>query len=192
MSKELSDAGFEVLLAGTIGTPESPHERAPAGRLPPAVTAAAPTTGGTPQPGPTVSQPPSGLTVKEIFDFVRKAQQGSRVEEPKLPGSFQFLSRPLLAATPAIRAQVVVAMRASMRRLREYQGIFSTQADMEIVAVTTHGKKIQSIVTMSGPGSARGFGLDWDQAEQKALSEISSQMCPAFVKQLQQKLAENK
>jgi hypothetical protein len=130
--------------------------------------------------------------VKEIFDFVRKAQQGARVEEPQTPASFRFLSSALFAATPRSSAQVVVAMRASMRRLREYQGIFSTEADMEIIAVTAHGKKIQSVVTMSGPGTARGFGLDWEQAEQKALSEISSQMCPAFAKQLQQKLTEGK
>jgi hypothetical protein len=130
--------------------------------------------------------------VKEIFDFVRKAQQGALVEEPGAAGGLQFLSTPLFAATPRFAAQVVIAMRASMRRLREYQGIFSTEADMEIIAVTSHGKKIQSIVTMSGPGTVRGFGLDWEQAEQKALSEISSQMCPAFAKQLKQKLAENK
>jgi hypothetical protein len=83
-------------------------------------------------------------------------------------------------------------MHASMRRLREYQGIFSTEAQMEIVAVTAHGKRIQSVVSMAGPESARGFGLDWEQAEEKALREISAQMCPAFAKELHQKLAGDK
>jgi hypothetical protein len=137
-----------------------------------------------------VPRSPSGLTVKEIFDFVRKAQQGTQIGEPQPPGSFQFLSTSLLDARTRAGAQVVVAMRASMRRLREYQGIFSTEAQMEIVAVTADGKTIQSVVSMAGPESARGFGLDWEQAEEKALREISAQMCPAFARKLRQKLAQ--
>ena len=61
---------------------------------------------------------------------------------------------------------------------------------MEIAAVAASGKKIQSVVTIAGPESARGFGLDWEQAEQKALGNLSSQMCPPFVRKLQEKLAE--
>ncbi|MGB7591977.1 MAG: hypothetical protein WCD04_10235 [Terriglobia bacterium] len=192
MAKELSDAGFEVLLTGSSASEEPSRKPGPSAQVLGPVAPAPPGPGPAAQPEPAVSRPPSGLTVKEIFDFVRKAQQAAQVGEPRPPGAFGFLPTPLFAATPAIRPQIVVAMRASMRRLREYQGIFSTQADMDIVAVTAHGKRIQSIVSMSGPGSVRGFGLDWEQAEQKALSEISSQMCPVFAKHLHEKLTGNK
>jgi hypothetical protein len=87
---------------------------------------------------------------------------------------------------------VVVAMRASMRHLNENQGIFSTEAHMEIAAVASNGKKIQSVVMMAGPEMVRGFGLDWDRAEETALKDISAKMCPAFAKDLYQKLTENK
>ena len=188
MAKELIDAGFQVLMPGgpaSLATRPEPAPSAPAARP----LAPAPLVTSEPAPSqPAVPRPPAGLTVKQIFDFVRKAQQGKLGEEP--PGSFLSFSTPLFAATAPAAAQVVVALRASLRRLREYQGIFSTEAQMEIVAVTAGGKRIQSVVSMAGPESARGFGLDWEQAEEKALREISAQMCPAFARKLRQKLAQ--
>jgi len=79
-----------------------------------------------------------------------------------------------------------------MRHLNENQGIFSTEAHMEIAAVTSEGKRIQSVVMMAGPETVRGFGLDWDRAEETALKDISAKMCPAFAKDLYQKLTGNK
>ena len=192
MAKELSDAGFQVLMPdgpASEGTGPEPARTAPASR-PPAATPQAARQSAPAEPS--VPRSPSGLTVKEVFDFVRKAQQGKLSEEPERLGAFQFLSTTLLAATPPAAGVVVVAMRASMRRLREYQGIFSTEAQMDIVAVTADGKRIQRVVTMEGPESARGFGLDWEQAEEKALREISSQMCPAFAKKLRERVGQKK
>jgi hypothetical protein len=130
--------------------------------------------------------------VKEIFDFVRKAQQGEWMNGPAPTGGFLSLSTPLYAASPPVHGFVVVAMRASMRHLNENQGIFSTEANMQIAAVTSRGKNIQSVVMMAGPETVRGFGLDWDRAEEAALKDISAKMCPAFAKDLYQKLTGNK
>ena len=124
MSKELNDAGFQVLVTAPVSQSFQP-ERSEAAQASRPATAVPPAAGNAAQPTPAASQPPAGLTVKEIFDFVRKAQQGTRVEEPQPPGGFPFLASPLFAASPVLPAQLVVAMRASMRRLREYQGIFS-------------------------------------------------------------------
>lgn len=185
MAKELSDAGIEVLLAGAAAPPKSTREAAPAAPAPPARE--------NPVPHETVvPRSPGGLTVKEIFDFVRKAQQGEWINAPEPASSFLSLSTPLFAASPPTRGLVVVAMRAAMRHLNENQGIFSTEANMQIAAVTSDGKRIQSLVMMAGPETVRGFGLDWDRAEETALRDISSKMCPQFAKDLQQKLAGEK
>jgi hypothetical protein len=45
---------------------------------------------------------------------------------------------------------------------------------------------------MAGPETVRGFGLDWDRAEETALKDISAKMCPAFAKDLYRKLTGNK
>lgn len=188
MSKELSDVGLEVVLAGA--TPSRKPTREP----PPAVPAPPPTANPADRPR-MVLQSPSGLTVKEIFDFVRKAQQGEWINGPEPTDSFLSFSSLLYAASPPPpRKQgfVVVAMRASMRHLNENQGILSTEANMEIAAVSSDGKKIQSVVMMAGPEMVRGFGLDWDRAEEAALKDISAKMCPAFAKDLYQKLTGNK
>jgi len=188
MAKELIDAGFQVLMPGgpaSLATRPEPAPATPAARP----LAPAPLATSEPAPSqPAVPRPPSGLTVKQIFDFVRKAQQGKLDEEP--PGSFLSFATPLFAASPRTPGFVVVAMRASMRHLNDNQGIFSTEAHMEIAAVISDGKKVQSVVMMAGPEMVRGFGLDWEQAEEKALREISAQMCPAFVRKLREKLAQ--
>ena len=63
---------------------------------------------------------------------------------------------------------------------------------MEIAAVTSDGKNIQSVVMMAGPEMVRGFGRDWDQAEETGLKEVSEKMCPAFAKGLYEKLTGSK
>ncbi len=185
MSKELGDAGFEVVLTGATPSRKPAREPAPAAPVPP------PTANPADHPR-MVLQSPSGLTVKEIFDFVRKAQQGEWMNGPEPTGGFLSFSTPLFAASPRAPGFVVVAMRASMRHLNENQGIFSTEANMEIAAVTSDGKKIQSVVMMAGPEMVRGFGRDWDQAEETGLKEISEKMCPAFAKDLHEKLIGNR
>lgn len=193
MAKELSEAGFEVLLNVGRVSEEAPH--AVASRTPnPAVEIPSlPASRGPVPSNPVVSRSPSGLSVKEIFDFVRKAQQGRLIDEPVPHHEFQFPDAPVLFAIETnFSGHVVIAMRASMRHLREFQGIFSTEVQMEIVAVATRGRTVQTVIAMAGPENARGFGLDWEQAEQKALSEISSQMCPPFAKRLREKLGGEK
>jgi hypothetical protein len=130
--------------------------------------------------------------VKEIFDFVRKAQQGMWMNAPQPTSGFLSFSTPLYAAAPPALGLVVVAMRASMQHLHETQGIFATEANMQIVAITSDGKRVQAVVMVAGPETVRGFGLDWDRAEETALKDISTKMCPAFAKDLYQKLIGNK
>jgi hypothetical protein len=200
MSKELSDAGLQVVLGGATLYQKPTREAAPAAPVPRTVMNVAPEPEQqNPQPtaGPSarprmVLQSPSGLTVKEIFDFVRKAQQGEWMNGPGPAGGFLSFSTPLYAASPPVPGLVVVAMRASMQHLRETQGIFATEAHMEIAAVTSNGRSIQSVIMMAGPEMVRGFGLDWDRAEETALKDISAKMCPAFAKDLNQKLTGNK
>jgi hypothetical protein len=79
-----------------------------------------------------------------------------------------------------------------MQHLNERQGIFSTEANMQIAAVNSDGKRIQSVVLMAGPEMVRGFGVDWERAEEAALKDISTKMCPSFAKNLYQKLTGNK
>jgi hypothetical protein len=192
MAKELSDAGFEVLLSGPGASGGLADEFTPAV---PSRGPAAPPTAQPPAPPAAelvVSRSASGLTVKQIFDFVRSVQQGKPVSRTQPPGALQFMPSRAFTLPATTPAQVVIAMRCSLRRLRESQGIFSTEAQMQIVAVRAAAGRIQTVITMMGPDKARGFGLDWEQAEEKALREVSAQMCPAFAKKLRQKLVEEK
>lgn len=181
MAKELSDTGFEILVGGAASLMSMPES-----------TPSAPTQ--TVQEHPrqhdrVITGSPSGLTVKEIFEYVRKSQQGELIEAPAPASHFQFLPTLLFAATPPKGILAIVAMRASMRHLNENQGIFSTEANMQIAAVTSEGRRIQRLVLMAGPETVRGFGLDWERAEEASLKDILAKMCPAFAKDLQGKLA---
>jgi len=184
MAKELGDAGFDVILGGGLLSPGSPR-----GSTPPAQTA--PPNPPVP-PGTVMPQTPSGLTVKEIFEFVRKSQQGQWMRAPSTWAASLSFSTLVYAASPSSPRLVVVAMRASMQHLNDRQGIFSTEANMQVAAVNSDGKHIQSVVLMAGPDTVRGFGLDWDRAEEAALKDISAKMCPQFAKDLQQKVAGEK
>jgi hypothetical protein len=184
MAKELGDAGFDVILGGPMVSPGSPRASTP----PPQTAPPSPSV----PPDTVTPQAPSGLTVKEIFDFVRKSQEGDWMRAPSTWAAALSFSTLVYAASPSSPRLVVVAMRASMQHLNDRQGIFSTEANMQIAAVNSDGKRIQSVVMMAGPETVRGFGLDWDRAEETALKDISAKMCPQFAKDLQQKVAGEK
>jgi hypothetical protein len=175
ISKELSDAGFDVLVTNDIIS-QTPPAASPRSHATPTDKSPVPAASPSP-PKPDRSQSPAGLTVKRIFDFVRSVQQGKTPAPRSSLAPRYFLPAGFAPdASPGSADRIVVAIRCSLRRIRGFQGIFSTEAQMQIAVVSAEGKNLRSLVLMVGPDKARGFGNDWEQAEEEALRAISSKL----------------
>jgi hypothetical protein len=179
MAKELNNAGFQVLL-GMAASESDLQPLSIATRRPVMAN---------PSKRETIPRPrASGATVEEILAFIHADRHSEWRNEPEPRSVSPSLSTLLYAMPIPVRGLVVIAVRASMQHLNETNGIFSTEANMEIADVVYENRKIQSIVLMAGPEMDRGFGLDWARAEESALKEISTIMCPPFAQNLRRKL----
>ena len=116
------------------------------------------------------------------------------MDEERLPrgdASVSF-STFLYAASPSSPRLTVVAMRASMQHLNERQGIFSTEANMQIAAVNSDGKRIRTVVMMAGP--EHGAGLWPGLGPRRGIRPEGhlDKNVSSFAKDLYQKLTGNK